>query len=633
MIAKYENVDLVEEEVKILNGMERIFGVSIPHIDKIAWDDYRIDEQTHHVETFKQHQFGFIAQDNHVIELGLSFNSTNERKIQIPEFMPKLSEFKMLKALDINGWEKVFADYINELNRRQEDFWKSTRAMYRSIEERRAAETKARQALNQPIIGLNFRDVSLQLNLLPEIEYLDVSQCMLEYVEFIKPLINLKYLDVSYNKITKFSTGSEEIDKLETLIINNNPLEVFPEELTKVQTLKKLNLSETNIKEIPEFLDELKYLEELELPLQIVGFPQSIIHLKNLRLLVTNLFPEHFKKLTNLRTLIISSSKNERISDALTELTSLKELVINNCRSLKQLPENIGNFQNLESLIITGNLSLESLPESLFNLSNLRTLNLYNNNLKSFPDKLEKLPSLEILTLSNNQLHYLPYSVFKLTNLIDFTIENNPLELNDKLISAKTLPEIKEYGKKKMAINVFISHAVADYEPCRLNELSLFLENQLEVNIAYICERDLSGNIDGFMDKNIPDSQIVLFIATSNSVNSVDCQYELKLSREYNVQVIPIKEKELDWEDLSKIGLNRELGIECDFRNEEQFTKFCEDLYTYIKKLKRQIDLHDKEQGKIDRLTMGLKVAERKIEMLEKSLEDLKNQMKTLGGK
>ena len=55
--------------------------------------------------------------------------------------------------------------------------------------------------------------------------------------------------------------------------------------------------------------------------------------------------------------------------------------------------------------------------------------------------------------------------------------------------------------------------------------------------------------------------------------------------------------------------------------------------YTYIKKLKRQIDLHDKEQGKIDRLTMGLKLAERKIESLENGLEDLKNQMKLLGGK
>jgi hypothetical protein len=243
--------------------------------------------------------------------------------------------------------------------------------------------------------------------------------------------------------------------------------------------------------------------------------------------------------------------------------------------------------------------------------------------LKYFPDKLANFPRLEILTLGNNKLEHMPYSVFKLNNLIDFTIENNPLELNDKLISAKTLPEIKEYSKKKMAISVFISHAVADYEPCRLEELGAYLESQLEIDNTYLCERDLSGNIDGFMDKFVPKSQLVLFIATPTSVNSKDCGYELELSREYAVQVVPIKAKELDWGDLAKISLNRELGMECDFGDDEKFNEFCDNLYDYIKQLKRQIDLHDKEQAKIDRLTVGLKMIERRIESIEKKIDDL----------
>jgi hypothetical protein len=217
--------------------------------------------------------------------------------------------------------------------------------------------------------------------------------------------------------------------------------------------------------------------------------------------------------------------------------------------------------------------------------------------------------------------------------LIDFSIENNPLDLNDKLISAKTLPEIKSYSKKKMAVNVFISHAVADFEPCRLEQLATFLENQLEVNIAFICERDLSGNIDGFMDKNVPKSHLVLFIATERSVNSVDCQYELKLSREYDVQVIPVKAKELDWGDLTKIGLNRELGMECDFSDEGKFKEFCQALYDYIKQLKRSIDLHDRQKGKIDRLTMGLKVVERKVDELLQKLKSVETRISTLESK
>ena len=104
----------------------------------------------------------------------------------------------------------------------------------------------------------------------------------------------------------------------------------------------------------------------------------------------------------------------------------LENLEINNCRSLKNLPENIGNLKSLKSLIITGNTSLEKLPISLFNLNVLKTLNLYNNSIKELPDLIGNFSLLEILNLSNNQLIYMPYSVYKLSNLIDFTIDNNP---------------------------------------------------------------------------------------------------------------------------------------------------------------------------------------------------------------
>jgi hypothetical protein len=214
--------------------------------------------------------------------------------------------------------------------------------------------------------------------------------------------------------------------------------------------------------------------------------------------------------------------------------------------------------------------------------------------------------------------------------LIDFTIGNNPLEKNDKIISAKTLPEIKEYAKKKMAINIFISHAVVDFEPCHIEELCLYLESQLEINIAFFCERDLVSNIDAFMDKNVPQSQIVLFIGTPTSVNSKDCGYELKLSREYDVEIIPIKSKEIDWPDLAKIGLSRELGIEIDFSDTENFEQVCKNIYDYIKQMKRQIDVFDKEKGKIDRLTIGLKMLERNFEKWNKIIEGLDGRVKNL---
>ena len=620
MSEKYENIELVKEEVEVLQELEKLFGVPISHVDKIAWDDYKIDKQTHQIEKFKVHQFGFISKDQHVVELGLGFDNINEKKLDLPTKIPKISNLIHLKKLDISAWGEIFDVYMKETNRRLDEFQKSQTKMYRSTDERRKAIDEAQRAMNQPNFAAKHVDLSRELRKMSGLEYLDASKCQFGSINFLKELKNIKFLDVSNNMITKIDKVQET---LQSLILHDNPLKIFPADIANIKVLKELDISNTKIQELPEHIGNIEFLEELKLPLQIIRFPQSFIHLKSLKTLVANDFPEHFKEIKSLEVLIVSSGKMEEISNGITELTSLKSLIITNCRSLKKLPENIGNLKSLTELKITGNNTLEFLPSSIFELSALKTLNLYDNNLKKFPDKLSCFPRLEILTLTNNQLSHMPYSVFKLNNLIDFSIDNNPLELNDKLISAKTLPEIKEYCKKKMAINVFISHAVVDYEPCRLEQLSLFLQKQLEVEIAFLCERDLSGNIDGFMDKNVPKSQLVLFIATNTSVNSVDCQYELKLSREYNVQIVPIKAKELDWGDLAKIGLNRELGMEVDFGDKEKFDEFCQTLYDYIKQLKRQIDLHDKEQGKIDRLTIGLKLLERKVDTLTQQIEKL----------
>ncbi len=104
------------------------------------------------------------------------------------------------------------------------------------------------------------------------------------------------------------------------------------------------------------------------------------------------------------------------------------------------------------------------------------------------------------------------------------------------------------------------------------------------------------------MDKTIPQCQLLLFIATSKSVfDSKDCQHELELARQHDIQILPIKGTNVDWGDLAEVGLSRELGLEF---NVDDFDKFCEDLYQYIYEFKRNIDLIDKEQGKIDKIML-----------------------------
>jgi Leucine-rich repeat (LRR) protein len=634
MTEKYENIILVEEEAETLRNLEKSFGMPLPHIDKIIWEDYKIDENTHQMEKIMQHQFGFIAEDQHVVSLGLSFDSINVKSLKIPGSIPKISKFTKLKVLDVQGWEKVFSRYFKEEKKKQERVQKSMFGRTRmSFEEQKKERFAAASAASWGSTEISPFQLFKQLKDLSELQHLDISGCSIKDIVSFAKLTNLQILDLSENNIKSIPEGFGALNRLHTLNLRNNIIVNYPDVLNKIKSLKNLDLSYNNFKNLPEEFGDLNQMEELTLPAGIADFPQSFVNLTNLRKLVAGNLPGNLKVYKKLETFYLNNGKMEELSDSLEELATLQNLVINNCRTLTKLPEIIGNLKLLKSLEITGNTSLESLPKSIFDLGSLQTLNLYNNNLKKLSDQFGSFPMLEILNLSNNQLETIPYSIYKLNSLIDFTIGNNPLEKNDKIISAKTLPEIKEYSKKKMAINVFVSHAVVDFEPCHIEQLCLYLENQLEIDIAFFCERDLVSNIDSFMDKNVPNSQIVLFIGTPTSINSKDCGYELKLSREYDVEIIPIKSTEIEWPDLAKIGLSRELGIEIDFADTENFEQVCKSIYDYIKQMKRQIDVFDKEKGKMDKLTIGLKMLERNVEKITKEIEDLEERIKIMEGK
>ena len=91
-------------------------------------------------------------------------------------------------------------------------------------------------------------------------------------------------------------------------------------------------------------------------------------------------------------------------------------------------------------------------------------------------------------------------------------------------------------------MSIFVSHAVVDYEPYKLASLADYLETKPEVYDVLLCEQDLSGNIDEFMDKNVPISDIIFFLGTNKSIfNSVDCANELEISRKYEVPVLSLK--------------------------------------------------------------------------------------------
>ncbi|MFX1450768.1 MAG: leucine-rich repeat domain-containing protein [Promethearchaeota archaeon] len=98
--------------------------------------------------------------------------------------------------------------------------------------------------------------------------------------------------------------------------------------------------------------------------------------------------------------------KNNRISTLELRLPDLK--------SLKNVPESIGNLSELIELNLSRN-KLKSLPTSMKHLKKLKVLNLSDNSLGRLPKWLGDLPELRQLYLGNTTLESIPRWLIKLS--------------------------------------------------------------------------------------------------------------------------------------------------------------------------------------------------------------------------
>ena len=251
------------------------------------------------------------------------------------------------------------------------------------------------------------------------------------------------------------------------------------------------------------------------------------------------------------------------------------------------------------------NNNLEELPVSFGRLISMTDISLESNKLRKFPNSFVDLKSVKKLNLDFNHFEKIPSSIWGLTNLKKLRLRKNPLDNESEEISKNSIQTILEFCRKRATLHIFISHAVADFEPYKVEELSDYLENQDEIYRVFFCERDMVGNIARSMQDNIMKSHLVLFIATKNSLyNSSDCDFEIDLAKKHGINIIPVKGLDVEWVELEKIGLKRTLGTEFDSNN---FNGVSHNIYDYIKKFKREIDLHDKEKDVVQQRLLELK--------------------------
>lgn len=620
---EYQGVRLPKHEIALLMDIEVLIKKPIPNVEMIKWggkNEAQLD--------YKQFNFGFFAEDGHIVELGLVKEYEDEKRKKVNNFdesieiLPEsIGNLTHLRSLILR--KVIFADSDNDYNGLPETFGNLTSLKYLDLSNlyiktlpESFGNLKSLQTLDLRSTNIDkFPDSFGNLKML---ETLHLPLFNLNQIpENIGDLESLKEFRIERSEKIEFLPESfVNLKNLEKIYIEKCAIKELPDSIGNLKTLKSLTLIKGSLKNLPESIGELTALEDLYLTDNLIEtLPDSIGNLpsiKNINLSQNKLrlLPESLGNLKTLQNLNLSYNKNiERLPESFGNLTSLQNFGFagnqNSKNLLEALSENFGNLVNLQNLNLNYN-NLAELPKSFINLKSLQNLALNNNKrLSSLPESFDNLFNLTTLNIINCNFTEIPEILWRLKSLTELNMINNPLNPEESLVIQKTLQEIMSYIRKKSAIEIFISHAVVDFESYKIKQLSEFLEQKKEVYQAYYCESDLVGNIDDFMNDYLPRCQMVVFIASQKSVfNSPDCAHELDLARKMAIQIIPIKGSDVTWADLGKIGLDRELGMEFEMDN---FDGFSEKLYHYVYDYKRNIDLFE------DGMAKTLKKAHKKV--------------------
>ncbi|KAJ7951587.1 putative disease resistance protein (TIR-NBS-LRR class) [Quillaja saponaria] len=246
--------------------------------------------------------------------------------------------------------------------------------------------------------------------------------------ESIQHLPNLKKIDLSYSrKLTKIPNLSYA-PNIESINLENcTSLGRVPPSIQSVRKLIHLNLRYC------KSLKSIQNKNSRSLPKDI-----QLSSLKNLCIEGCSSLKNFHLFAENLEVLHLGGTAIQELDMSNGRLDKLVELVLDNCKQLKNLPPTgICKLKSLRKFSLSGCSKLESFPEILVSMESLEYLNLKVTGIKELSSSVHLLHKLSELVLSNcRKLEKLPSSICKLKSLILLNLSN--------CSNFKVFPEISE---------------------------------------------------------------------------------------------------------------------------------------------------------------------------------------------
>ncbi len=195
--------------------------------------------------------------------------------------------------------------------------------------------------------------------------------------------------------------------------------------LVNIHEKMKYRIDDWDMNDITTWDNIIVALDSVKNEYRVVGF-------QDFSGIFSGTIPEDFRKLTELRVLILSHGRLcGSIPPWIGELTNLIYLSISDNDISGEIPKEIGNLTNLQYLYIRNNFVSGALPESLGNLENLIWMEIANTSVTGeIPESFANLSSEIAMKLYRNKLSgKFPINILKNKRYIIEFQYNNIIEL------------------------------------------------------------------------------------------------------------------------------------------------------------------------------------------------------------